>query len=230
MWKNVILSRLILFEKTLEVHVSNMRDGMSDKSILVVDGEQNVRTMMTQALEPLDIPVQTAINGEDALKKMEITPFSVVFLDLKMPGMDGLKVLRHIQQEHPGVRVVIVSAHGSVESVAEAMKLGAVDFLEKPFTPTEVRDLATQILEREVLETSQTIHFSDWTPLMQQPVSDRSIACARDIVCRAMSTGPSRAEAYSLLASLFEVGFQRLDEMGQLPKVKPTEPFIEGEL
>ncbi|MDO4559258.1 MAG: response regulator [Planctomycetia bacterium] len=202
--------------------------------ILVADGEQNVYTMMKQTLSALNVPIQRAVNGEEALQLLASASgesmYSIVFLDLKLPGMDGLEVLRQIRRDWPGVRVVIVSAYGSVENVAEAMKLGAVDFLEKPFTPSELLDLASLILERQTLESSEAIRFQEWKELMNQPVSSHSEACAREIICRATATGPGRTDAFRLLAALFELGFRRLDEIQGMPVHREApEPFIENE-
>ncbi|MGA8181972.1 MAG: response regulator, partial [Desulfobacterales bacterium] len=69
---------------------------MEKRSILVVDDEKNILLTMSHSLETLDIPVQTAVNGEEALQKLQESSFSLVFLDLKMPGMDGMEVLHHI--------------------------------------------------------------------------------------------------------------------------------------
>ncbi|MFO7553840.1 MAG: response regulator [Desulfobacterales bacterium] len=119
---------------------------MKNQPILVVDDEKNIRMTLSQSLEPLEIPVQTAVNGEEALQKLQKGPFGLVFLDLKMPGMDGMEVLRQIKEDWPKTRVIIITAHGTIESAVEAMKLGAVDFIQKPFSPKEIRELSTRVL------------------------------------------------------------------------------------
>ena len=111
---------------------------MKNNAILVVDDEKNIRLTLSQSLEPLGIPVQTAANGEEALQKLREGQFGLVFLDLKMPGMDGMDVLRRIKDDWPSVRVIIITAYGTIESAVEAMKLGAVDFVQKPFSPGPV--------------------------------------------------------------------------------------------
>jgi DNA-binding NtrC family response regulator len=120
---------------------------MGKKPILVVDDEKNIRLTMSQSLEPLDLEVRTAVNGEEALQKLREGPFGLVFLDLKMPGMDGLDVLRQIKDTWPMTRVIIITAHGTIDSAVEAMKYGAVDF-SKPFSPAEIRELATRVRAR----------------------------------------------------------------------------------
>ena len=119
---------------------------MPEKTILIVDDEKNVRTTLSQALEDLGRPLASAVNGEDALRRLRELDVGVMLLDLRMPGIDGLEVLRRVARERPEVRVVVITAYGAVPDVVEAMKLGAVDFLEKPFSPEEVRTVVRRIL------------------------------------------------------------------------------------
>lgn len=81
---------------------------MEKKSILVVDDEKNIRLTLSQSLEPLEISVQTAASGEEALEKLHKGLFGLLFLDLKMPGMDGMALLRRIKKDWPKIRVIII--------------------------------------------------------------------------------------------------------------------------
>ena len=144
---------------------------MEKKPILVVDDEKNIRLTMSQSLESLEIPIKTAVNGEEALRKLQEGPFGLVFLDLKMPGIDGMEVLRQIKDDWPKIRVIIITAHGTIETAVEAMKLGAVDFIQKPFSPGEIRELATQVLDREALDEESAV---DYVSLIEIAVSATS--------------------------------------------------------
>ena len=178
---------------------------MKGKQILVVDDERNIRLTMSQALEPLGIPVQTAVNGEEALQKLREGAFGLIFLDLKMPGMDGMEALRSIREEWPAARVVIISAHGTIDSAVGALKLGAVDFIQKPFSPVEIRELATRVLERGA---SQEEHPASYRALIEQSsrhILDREYSAARESVRDALATDPARPEAYNLLGALLEI-------------------------
>ncbi len=124
---------------------------MEKKSILVVDDEKNIRLTMSHSLESLGVRVETAANGEEALQKLGEGRFSLVFLDLKMPGIDGMEVLRHIKEHWPATPVIIITAHGTIESEFEVMELGVVDLIQKPFSPGEIRDLANMVLKRGVI-------------------------------------------------------------------------------
>jgi DNA-binding response OmpR family regulator len=145
------------------------------------------------------------VNGEEALQRLREGPFGLVFLDLKMPGMDGMDVLRRIKDDWPKTRVIIITAHGTIESAVEAMKLGAVDFIQKPFSPGEIRELATQVIEREALDEENAVDYRSLIQLTKRHISDRSFAGARETVRKAIAADPAQPEAYNLLGALLEV-------------------------
>jgi CheY-like chemotaxis protein len=178
---------------------------MEKSPILIVDDEKNIRLTMSQSLEPLEVPVQTAVNGEEALQKLQDGQFGVVFLDLKMPGIDGMEVLRRIKEDWPKIRVVIITAHGTIESAVEAMKLGAVDFIQKPFSPVEIRDLASRVLEREALDAESAVDYLSLIELTKRHISDREFATARETARKAIAADPEHPESYNLLGALLEI-------------------------
>ncbi|MFO8061240.1 MAG: response regulator [Bacillota bacterium] len=116
--------------------------------ILVVDDEINIRKTVARALGKEQYDVKTAVNGEEALTMIEEQVPDIILLDMKMPGMDGLEVLRQLRERKARSKVVIITAYGTVDNAVEAMKLGAVDFLQKPFLPDDIRDLVQDILRR----------------------------------------------------------------------------------
>ena len=118
------------------------------KSLLIVDDEPNVRLVFRTALESSDYSVATAEDGETALRWLKASPADLVLLDLSMPGMDGMDVLKRLRDEGNNVPVVIITAHGSVPNAVQAMKLGAIDFLAKPLTPEELRRVVADVLQR----------------------------------------------------------------------------------
>jgi two-component system, NtrC family, nitrogen regulation response regulator NtrX len=102
------------------------------KSVLVVDDEKAVRDSIRMILEYEKFDVQYAEDGPSAIARVEAGDFDLVLLDIKMPGEDGLKVLRKLRQAHPDLPVVMISGHGTIETAVEATRLGAYDFLPKP--------------------------------------------------------------------------------------------------
>lgn len=164
---------------------------------------------MTMCLEPLGYEIGTADNGEDALRQLDNQEFDLILLDIRLPGMDGLDVLRRVVKQHPDIPIVMVSAHGTVESAVEAMKLGAVDFIQKPFTPQELRTIVQQVLDREQLEETQAIDYNSSIQLAKRYVSRRQFNTAIEHVKQAIAADPSRPEAFNLLGALQEIMGER---------------------
>ena len=106
-------------------------------TVLVVDDEKNIQLTLSRALQMEGYAVETAGGGREALEKIAALPVDVVVMDVRMPDLDGLTVLERARQTRPGVPVVIMSGHGSIETVRSAFKLGAFDYLEKPITEKE---------------------------------------------------------------------------------------------
>ena len=178
---------------------------MEKKPILIVDDEKNIRLIMSQALKPLGMPVHTAANGEEALQKLGEEPAGLVFLDLNMPGLDGMEVLRQIKERWPNVRVIMITAHGTIASAVEAMKLGAVDFLQKPFSPGDIRALATQVLEREALQEESAADYQTLIALTKRHISDKKFDLASASARKAIAIDPGLPEVYNLLGALLDI-------------------------
>ncbi len=102
------------------------------KSVLVVDDEKSVRESIKMILEYERFDVQFAEDGPTALQRIEETPFDLVLLDIKMPGMDGIKVLQKIKEMKPSLPVVMISGHADFSTAVEATRIGSYDFLGKP--------------------------------------------------------------------------------------------------
>ncbi len=108
---------------------------MKDKKILVVDDEQTILDTVSDILEDEDYQVITAIDGKECLKIIaEGDMPDLVLLDIWMPGIDGIEVLKKIREENPYLPVIIMSGHATIETAVEATKLGAFDFIEKPLS------------------------------------------------------------------------------------------------
>ncbi|MGD9368539.1 MAG: sigma-54 dependent transcriptional regulator [Desulfobacteraceae bacterium] len=103
--------------------------------IMVVDDERIVRESLYHWFNKGGYTVETAASGREALEKLAQYPFELLFVDIKMPGMDGLALLEKVKAEYPRTVVIIITAYGSIESAVEAMKMGASDYLMKPFKP-----------------------------------------------------------------------------------------------
>jgi two-component system response regulator HydG len=107
-------------------------------SIMVVDDERIVRESFFHWFLKDGHRVEAAATGLEALEKIEKIPFDLLFVDMKMPGMDGIQLLQKVKTEYPDTAVVIITAYGSIDTAVQAMKLGAVDYLLKPFQPDQL--------------------------------------------------------------------------------------------
>lgn len=108
---------------------------MSKGKILVIDDEDIVRLSCSRTLVPEGYELKMAKNGPEGLQMLEEDTFDLVLTDLKMPNMDGIEVLAKIKEKWPATDVVIVTGYQTVETAVKAIKLGAFDYIEKPFTP-----------------------------------------------------------------------------------------------
>lgn len=117
--------------------------------VLVADDEEGVRTFLAESLERAGHEVMQVADGAAALRAAREEPFDVVLTDLRMPGTDGMTVVRAVRTEQPDVEVIVITAFGDVATAVEAMKLGAFDYLEKPLSgPAAVRELVAGALDR----------------------------------------------------------------------------------
>src|SRR5262245_5778730 len=120
--------------------------------ILVADDEAGLREFITDTLELDEHVVVAARDGREAAKLLDERGFDLVLTDLKMPGLDGMGLLRKVRAEQPEVEVIVMTAHGTVDNAVEAMKLGAFEYLQKPISgPDELRLLVSRAVERREL-------------------------------------------------------------------------------
>ena len=117
-------------------------------AILVVDDEENLRNLLSKILSDGGHAVETAADGEAALAKYKASRFDLVLLDLKLPKLDGMSVLRGIMEHDPDALVIIITAFSTIDTAIEAIKLGAYHYVGKPFRPEELMIVVNQALER----------------------------------------------------------------------------------
>jgi len=104
---------------------------MSEK-VLLVDDEKEFTEALADRMRVRDMTVSTAGSATEALRKVEDESFDAIVLDLRMPEMDGIEFLKAVRKKHPELQVIMLTGQGKIKDSVEAMKLGALDFLEKP--------------------------------------------------------------------------------------------------
>ncbi len=124
---------------------------MSNPRILVIDDEMIVCESCQSILEEEGYVVEIALSAREAFKKMKENPFNIVITDLKMPEIDGMEVLKKFRKEYPDTIVIMITGFGTVDTAVGAMKLGAFDYIPKPFTPDEVSIVVKKAVEKRDL-------------------------------------------------------------------------------
>jgi DNA-binding NtrC family response regulator len=126
----------------------------------VVDDEQNIRRMLNRVLSSEGFIVKEAINGLEALKRLEEEDYSLVLLDLKMPGLNGIETLKKIRELDINLPIIMISAYGSISEAVEAMKLGALDYLIKPFDIEELKIIVERAIKQYELRV-ENIYYRE---------------------------------------------------------------------
>jgi len=135
-------------------------------SLLLVDDDAGIRRVFREVVAPReDVDFHEASSAEEALELLRRRAFDVAFVDLRMPGLGGMELLEQLKRERPSLAIVMVTAHGTIESAVEAMKLGAADFLPKPFKLDQV----SVILER----LRHVLHLRTENERLRQELQDR---------------------------------------------------------
>jgi len=185
--------------------------GATNQRILIVDDEPNVRLAYRVTLEAEGVAVEQANGAAQALDKLANKNFDLAILDLRMPEMDGLDLLEEMRKRGNHTPAVMITAYGDVPSAVRAMKLGAIDFLEKPLTPEALRAITLEVFGRHRATPSTTrpvaqedtfeAHFSEAKRL----INLQSFGSAWTHLARALELGPRSAEALNLAGVLFEM-------------------------
>ncbi|MDI3280099.1 MAG: response regulator [Bacillota bacterium] len=176
------------------------------EKILVVDDDKNIRLLLTQCLEEAGYQVVPAVDGQHALKKAEEERFDLVMLDMKLPDLDGLQVLKRLRAANPGQLVIIITAHGTIETAVEAMKLGAVDYLQKPFTPEEIRSIVYHTLAKKAVPQAEgCAGFEECVEEARVQLKENQLEKALALLRRAVTLNPERPEPFNLLGAVDEL-------------------------
>jgi DNA-binding NtrC family response regulator len=188
---------------------------MKDCRVLVVDDEDYMRTAIIQTLERAGFPAVTASSAQEAIELMAHRKFTVVVTDVKMPGMDGLKLFAKIKQLHPETAVIIMTGYPDVQEAVDALKQGAADYLQKPFMPQKLIDLVAQFINppyngranhldsiitqdenmRRILKKIRTVAVSNAPVLIQGETGT-----GKEMIAQALHNNSQRAETGKIVA------------------------------
>jgi FixJ family two-component response regulator len=174
--------------------------------ILIVDDETNVRLNYRVTLETEGYEVVEAASAVRALQELIERSFSLAILDMRLPGMDGLALLAKMREIGNTVPTMIVTAYSDVPHAVQAMKLGAIDFLQKPLRPEDLRRIVAEILNRHAPQREHHIEdFNSHIVAAKRYLNLRSFESARLHLIQAMELNPKSVEAFNLAGVLAEM-------------------------
>lgn len=174
------------------------------KKILIADDEKNIRTIMKQCLKA-EYETETAVNGEEVIEMLEKQRYDLVFLDINMPKLDGMQVLELINKKRINIIVVIMTAYGTIERAVEAMKMGAVDFINKPFTAEEIKLTVKRAFEREALNETNINTYEDYLEFSKKFILEGNYEKSEEYLRKAIAQNMSMPEPHNLLGAIYEL-------------------------
>ncbi|MCL7487607.1 MAG: response regulator [Desulfobulbaceae bacterium] len=130
--KKALITAKKIRAKAARIKTQERGNSMEDIKILLVDDEENFVRTLAERLDLRDLSSDVALGGLDAIRELNGAAPDVMVLDLKMPGIDGMEVLRQVRRNYPTIQVIVQTGHGADEETAEAWKLGVFDYLKKP--------------------------------------------------------------------------------------------------
>jgi DNA-binding NtrC family response regulator len=180
---------------------------MPARRVMIVEDEPNVRLVFRTALEADHYTLIVAEDGETALRGIAHDPPDVVLLDLRMPGIGGMEVLRRLRAEGSDVPVLVITAFDNVPNAVEAMRLGAIDFLPKPIAPVLLRRVVAEVLARHDRDETESAAPGprDTLQSAKRALNHRLFYRAEGLLREAIEERPESAEPWYLLGVLYEV-------------------------
>jgi two-component system, OmpR family, response regulator len=183
--------------------------------ILIVDDETNVRLNYRITLETEGYEIFEAPSAASALEKLASRSFNLAILDMRMPAMDGLELLAKMREVGITVPAMIVTAYSDVPHAVQAMKLGAIDFLQKPLRPEDLRRIVAEILKRHAPQKEPPAEsFNSHIVAAKRCLNLRSFAMARTHLVKALELNTKSVEAFNLAGVLAEM----LDDVDKAKK------------
>jgi DNA-binding NtrC family response regulator len=160
-------------------------DEQSEIGVLIIDDQEMVRGLCQQVIESLGYSCYQAESGEQAMEIAERQPIDIIIADLKLPGLSGIELLERVKASNPRIEVIIMTGYASVTSAVQAMKLGAADYIVKPFSPEEMKVLVERV--------AHTLDLKDENRYLKEKLR------SRDAFGRMVGHSPSMQHAFKLI-------------------------------
>jgi len=192
--------------------------------ILIVDDQANMRATLALMLRGAGHEVADAKNGEEAIKAFNMENYDVVITDLKMGTVDGMDVLRHVRQESPFTEVIVMTAYGTIESAVEAIRLGAHDYIQKPFTEEELLVKIDKAIEKRWLSGEVSLLGQEFRDRYHfEAIIGRS-PVIRDMLNRVIRVAPTNATV--LITGASGTGKELIAKAIHANSLRSHRPFV----
>jgi len=168
---------------------------MKKQKALVIDDEQVVLDSVSKILTDENYKVDVSLSGREGLNWAIQKEYDIVLTDIRMPDIGGMRVLRDIKRANPSLPVVMITGYGSIQSSVQAMKLGAADYIEKPFTPDQLINAVASALDVAVTkppEEQALIHKEEMITILERAASDS------EFIAQLLYKGADALEEYNL--------------------------------
>lgn len=172
------------------------------KRILIVDDTKNIRTLLTTCLELYGYETIIAKNGYEALEYFQSENIDIAFIDIKMPELSGTEVLRKIRSMNINIPIVIMTAFATVKNAVECTRLGAVAYLQKPFTADKVKNLLSEIDSCEISEIDNITQYINSAKIF---IEKSQLDEALSLLKKALAMDIERSEIYELIGDIYNL-------------------------
>jgi len=172
------------------------------KRALVVDDTKNIKNLLTTCLEIYGYSTLTASNGSEALDILKDEKVDLIFLDIKMPEISGTEVLRRIRGRGITTPVIIMTAFGTVRNAAECTKLGAIAYLQKPFTADKVKSILDEV---EIFINDTTLSAEKCIVKAKELMNMGELDEAFEVLKKALSINVNSKDVYELIGKIYEL-------------------------
>jgi len=177
------------------IPIKQQKEVKEMKPVLIVEDEAIMRESLRDWLKDGGYEVETAEKGEEALEKIEKEEFSVAVLDLRLPGKDGLQVLKEATEKDPKIKGIVITAYPSIETAVEAMKMGAIDYIVKPFAPDALERALQEVLGPVQVEVKPEESNLEEAAVVEEAKVEETIAITKEEIPAHFEQGQAYFEA-----------------------------------
>ena len=178
---------------------------MEKIKMLIVDDEVNIAKTIAATFAHWDYHVEICNDGVCAWDKLQNEHFDITLLDLRLPGIDGMEVMKRLWEAKLNVDVIMITAHGNVDNAVQAMKYGAQDFVQKPLDPDKLRELVNKVLERRQLRMQNNIRYNEMLEEAKKHIRNREYSKAKTIIEAAVKLIPNEPDGFNFLGAVCEI-------------------------